>query len=134
MDSYTADCVVISPRGCYVGTAEVRRNHELYYDPVRWFTLWMNVTVRFVRPFDDAYVSAYQYSIGVSDAVQVPQGAVSTDVWHVTRVGGSWKIVERRIDILDRYNHRLLPAVSAERTDGGLQPASVLSDSDISRR
>ncbi len=134
VDSYAADCVCISPRGCYIGTAEVRRNYELYYDPVRWFTLWMNVTVRFVRPFDDAYVSAYQYSIGVSDADPVAQGAISTDVWHVTRVERSWKIVERRIDFVDRCNHRLLPAVSAERTDGGLRPISVLSDSDISRR
>ena len=134
VDCYAPDCICISPRGRYVGTAEVRRNYELYYDPVRWFTLWTNVTARFVRPFDVAYVSAYQYSIGVSAADQAAKGAISTDVWRVTWTGRSWQIVERRIDILDRYTHTLPPAASGTSADGGRHAASVHSDGDISRR
>jgi ketosteroid isomerase-like protein len=112
VDRYADDCVVISPRGRYAGTAAVRRNYELYYDPVRFFTLWTNVTARFVRPFDEAYVSAYQYSVGVNATESSTQGTISTDVWRVRRDDGVWKILERRIDILDAYNHRLLAAVS----------------------
>src|SRR4051794_37431220 len=108
--SYAGDCTVTSPRGRYVGTEAVRRNYQAYFDPVRWFSFWTNVTVRFVRPFDEAYVSAYQYSIGVGGPGSDGQGAVSTDVWRVERAGDSWQIAERRIDILDTYNHRVVPA------------------------
>jgi hypothetical protein len=81
---------------------------------VRWFSCWTNVAVRFIRPFDDAYVSAYQYSIGVDESQPESQGALSTDVWRVKRVGDEWQIAERRIDILDTHNHRLLrPVVAA---------------------
>jgi ketosteroid isomerase-like protein len=111
---YAANCRVTSPRGEYVGTGEVRRNYERYFDPVRWFSCWTNVAVRFIRPFDDAYVSAYQYSIGVDESQPESQGALSTDVWRVKRVGDEWQIAERRIDILDTHNHRLLrPVVAA---------------------
>jgi ketosteroid isomerase-like protein len=107
--SYAADCTVISPRGRYVGQDEVRANYRRYFDPVRWFSCWTNVTVRFIRPFDEAYVSAYQYSIGVDATAGESQGALSTDVWRVERTGGSRRIAERRIDILESHNHRVLP-------------------------
>src|SRR4051812_5847953 len=108
--AYAEDCTVTSPRGRYVGTEAVRRNYQAYFDPVHWFSFWTNVTVRFVHPFDEAYVSAYQYSIGVGGPGSDGQGAVSTDVWRVERAGDSWQIAERRIDILDTYNHRVVPA------------------------
>jgi ketosteroid isomerase-like protein len=111
--AYADDCTVISPRGQYVGTGAVRRNYQAYFDPVQWFSFWTNVTVRFVRPFDEAYVSAYQYSVGVLDGEPGAQGALSTDVWRVRRAGDSWQIAERRIDILDSHNHRVLPPLSA---------------------
>jgi hypothetical protein len=114
--SYTDDCTVISPRGRYVGSDAVRQNYEHYFDPVRWFSFWTNVTVRFHQPFDEAlfdeaYVSAYQYSIGVEAAEPESRGAVSTDVWRVRRSGESWQIAERRIDILGPYDHRVLRPV-----------------------
>ena len=113
--SYADDCTVISPRGRYVGRGEVRANYQRYFDPVRWFSFWTNVTVRFTQPFDEAYVSAYQYSIGIDGgAPETSQGAVSTDVWRVRRVGESWQIVERRIDILDDYNHHVLPPLAPQ--------------------
>ena len=116
VDSYTGDCTVISPRGHYVGTEEVRANYRRYFHPVRWFSFWTNLTVRFVRPFDAAYVSAYQYSIGVNPAAGESQGAVSTDVWRVQRCGGSWRIAQRRIDILASHDHQLLPPLAAATT------------------
>ena len=112
VNSYTDDCTVISPRGRYAGTEEVRANYERYFDPVRWFSFWTNVTVRFVRPFDEAYVSAYQYSIGVNPTSGEAQGAASTDVWRVQRTDSVWRIVERRIDILDSHNHQVLPPLA----------------------
>jgi len=112
--AYTDDCMVISPRGQYAGREAVRRNYQAYFDPVRWFSFWTNVTVRFIRPFDEAYVSAYQYSIGVHTTEPGAQGAVSTDVWRVRRAGDSWQIAERRIDILTGHDHQvLLPTASA---------------------
>jgi ketosteroid isomerase-like protein len=106
--NYADDSTWISPRGRFVGAEAIRHNYGLYFDPVRWFSFWTNITVRFVRPFDEAYVSAYQYSIGVSDAGRDRLGAVSTDVWRVKRAGDAWKIAERRVDVLDGYNHRVL--------------------------
>lgn len=110
---YDDECVWISPRGRFTGTEAIRRNYGLYYSPVRWFNFWTNVTVRFVGAFDEAYVSAYQYSIGVTESEPLRLGAVSTDVWHVARRGASWQIVERRVDILEEQSHRLLPAGGA---------------------
>jgi ketosteroid isomerase-like protein len=112
VDNYTDDATWLSPRGRFVGSAEIRRNYGLYYSPVRWFTLWTNVTVRFIKPFDEAYVSAYQYSLGVRESDPLSLGAVSTDVWRLVRGSAdaaSWKIAERRIDILDSHGHRMLP-------------------------
>jgi ketosteroid isomerase-like protein len=113
VSNYADDCTWTSPRGRFVGSGEIRSNYELYFNPVRWFSFWTNVTVRFVRPFDEAYTSAYQYSIGVGGVDAEPRGAVSTDVWHVKRTGESWKIAERRIDILDSHSHRVLPPAPA---------------------
>lgn len=110
VSTYADDATWISPRGTFVGSEQIRRNYGLYYSPVRWFAIWANVTARFVRAFDDAYVSAYQYSIGVTGAEPEPRGAISTDVWHVTRSGHAWRIAERRIDIVDSHSHRTLPA------------------------
>lgn len=109
--AYAGDCVVISPRGRYEGTDAVRRNYQAYFDPVRWFSFWTNVTVRFVRPFDEAYVSAYQYSVGVRAGDPDAVGALSTDVWRVRRAADSWQIAERRIDILSSHDQRLPLAV-----------------------
>jgi ketosteroid isomerase-like protein len=106
--NYADDGIWNSPRGRFVGTEEIRRNYGLYFNPVRWFSFWTNVTVRFVQPFEEAYVSAYQYSLGASGSDQT-LGAVSTDVWRVIKAGESWKIAERRIDILDSHGHRVLP-------------------------
>jgi len=111
--AYADDATWLSPRGQFVGAGEIRRNYELYYQPVRWFTLWTNATVRFVQPFDEAYVSAYQYSIGVDAGDPLSRGGISTDVWRLERGGDrgpTWKIVERRIDMVDSHGHRLLPA------------------------
>jgi ketosteroid isomerase-like protein len=110
---YAKDATWLSPRGRFAGTDEIRRNYELYYHPIRWFTLWTNVTVRFVQPFDEAYVSAYQYSIGVNDADPLSRAGISTDVWRMERGAGRdsvWRIAERRIDMVDSHGHRLLPA------------------------
>jgi ketosteroid isomerase-like protein len=110
--NYADDGIWNSPRGRFVGSDEIRRNYGLYFNPVRWFSFWTNVTVRFVRPFEEAYIAAYQYSIGASGTDDT-LGAVSTDVWRVTKAGESWKIAERRIDILDSHAHRLLPPSAA---------------------
>jgi ketosteroid isomerase-like protein len=110
--SYASDSTWISPRGRFAGTDQIRHNYGLYLNPVRWFSFWTNVIVRFVRPFDDAYVTAYQYSIGVGGTAADPLGAVSTDVWRVRRGGDSWQIAERRVDVLGRYDHRVLPPLA----------------------
>jgi ketosteroid isomerase-like protein len=110
VDHYGDDAVWINPRGRFVGTEEIRENYSHYYSPVRWFNFWTNITARFVRGSDAAYVSAYQYSVGVARSDPLRLGAVSTDVWHMTWQGPSWKIVERRVDILESGSHRLLPS------------------------
>src|SRR5689334_5627421 len=46
VSTYADNCTVTSPRGQYVGAEAVRRNYGLYFDPVRWFSFWTNVTVR----------------------------------------------------------------------------------------
>jgi ketosteroid isomerase-like protein len=113
--TYADDATWLSPRGRFAGVAEIRHNYGLYYTPIRWFTFWTNVTVRFVSPFDEAYVSAYQYSIGANETDPLRIGGASTDVWRVRRdsAGASWKIAERRIDMVDSHGHRMLPAPAA---------------------
>jgi ketosteroid isomerase-like protein len=113
VSNYADDCTWISPRGRFVGSDEIRRNYGLYFNSARWFSFWTNVTVRFVETFDEAYVSAYQYSIGVSESDPLSVGVVSTDVWHMKRSASVWKIVERRIDLLESHGHRVLPHAAA---------------------
>jgi ketosteroid isomerase-like protein len=110
VDHYGDNAVWMNPRGRYVGTEEIRENYRHYYSPVRWFNFWTNISARFVRNIDEAYVSAYQYSLGVARGDPLRLGVVSTDVWHMKRLESSWKIMERRVDLLGDRGHRLLPS------------------------
>jgi hypothetical protein len=109
ISNYAPEATWSTARGRSVGTQEIKANYDGYYGPNHWFNYWTNIVVRFVRPFDEAYIAAYHYSLAVNQALPEPFAVVSTDVWHLKRVEGSWKIFVRRIDLVESHGHRVLP-------------------------
>lgn len=92
--AYFADDVVIAnPGGTFTGAHLIRRNYEWLFK--EWPSArhhWGDVVVRFVAP-DEAYRTAIIYEIYASNN----WWGVSTDIHHLKKQDGRWKIVRRRI-------------------------------------
>lgn len=105
---YTDDATWRTARGHSVGKEQIKENYDGYYGPVHWFNYWTNIVVRFVKPFEQAYIAAYHYSLAVTEPDNF--AVVSTDFWNLKRIDGEWKIYQRRIDLVNTHGHKLLPA------------------------
>jgi ketosteroid isomerase-like protein len=94
--AYFADDVAITnPRGRYTGSDLIRKNYTFLFEQwpcTRHF--WANVAVRFPS-VDEAYRASYVY--GVLTSATKNFVAVGTDLHHLRKIDGRWKIVERWI-------------------------------------
>ena len=90
---FADDVAIVTAAGTVTGSDLLRRNYEwLFKDWPGARHLWGEVTVRFVAP-DEAYRSAIIWEIYPKNQSL----AFSTDIHHLKRLGGRWKIVKRRI-------------------------------------
>ena len=102
MSVFHDDCVLINPRGTYVGKDAIRRNYAflislskivLHFAP--------NVAVRIAEDASEAWMTSYYYAVAATkDGKLVATGGTYAD--RLVKVGGDWKIIERRIT----YNFR----------------------------
>jgi ketosteroid isomerase-like protein len=95
MDVFTEDCVVVNPRGTFIGR-EAEREYLAYLCRRQVFHLHLatNVMVRVVGR-DEAWLSAYWHGMSVID-----EGTVHTDGWGTYinhfRKEDRWRIAEQR--------------------------------------
>ena len=93
---FSDDVVITNPRGRYTGSALIRKNYEFLYSQwTRQRHIWTNVAVRFVDSLDEAYRTAYIHGVLTSPTKNFI--AVGTDIHHVRKLAGRWKIIERCI-------------------------------------
>lgn len=126
MSVFHAKCVLINPRGTYVGTAAIRRNYA-YLISLSKIVLHFapNVMVRLDRGLQNAWMTAYYYGVSATPASTLnATGGTYAD--RLVKEKGEWKIVARRIT----YNVR--HALSPE-PPGGLSAAPRPTRSRSSR-
>lgn len=102
---FTDDCVITNPRGQVRGANAVRDNYLLLFG--YWKSTsrhaWSNLTVRFLdAALSEAYVGAYFTGTLVSD--EQTFGGSGTDIRHLKKIDGIWKIAERWITDDVAYN------------------------------
>ena len=114
MSVFHDDCVLINPRGTYVGKEAIRRNYE-YLIAQRKFTFHYvtNVAVRLLDDGRQARMTAYHYSVSVShNGGLAAVGGTYAD--RLIKVDEQWKIIERRITL--NYRHVLSPEPPSSAT------------------
>jgi hypothetical protein len=96
MNYFSEDCVIVNPRGRYVGRDTIRKNYEFLFNywPLMRQILG-NVSIRFLST-EQAYRAYYFFGILSSDEQSL--ATVGTDIHHLSKINGEWKIVERCIE------------------------------------
>lgn len=91
------DCVLINPRGTYVGKEAIRRNYTFLMSLSKVVLHFAtNVAVRVADDATQAWMTAYYYSMAATPAGRlVATGGTYAD--RLVKVGADWKIIERRI-------------------------------------
>lgn len=128
MSVFHDDCVLINPRGTYVGHEAIRRNYA-YLISLSKIVLHLapNVLVRFSAGGKDAWMTAYYYGVAATPAGElIATGGTYAD--RLIKLKGDWKICERRIS----YNlrHTLSPEPPGDRSSAPT-PTRAQSSRDI---
>jgi ketosteroid isomerase-like protein len=128
MSVFHDDCVLINPRGTYVGKDAIRRNYAFLISLSKIVLHFAtNAMVRFAKDGEEAWMTAYYYGVAATpDGKLIATGGTYAD--HLVKVKGDWKIIERRIT----YNlrHTLSPAPPG-RMPGAPIPTKKESSRDI---
>ncbi len=108
MSVFHDDCVLINPRGTYIGSEAIRRNyaHRISERKIG-FHYAPNVAVRVAEDGQQAWMTAYYYAVGGSQSAGL-SGTGGTYADRLIKVDGEWKIIERRITF--NLRHVLTPA------------------------
>jgi len=86
------------------GAISSARTAFLFQQWPRTRQIWANVAIRFAR-LDEAYRASYTYGLLTSPAKNF--AAIGTDLHHLRKIDGRWKIVERWIT--DDVSHPIEP-------------------------
>jgi ketosteroid isomerase-like protein len=93
---FAEDVVITNPRGRYTGSELIRKNYTFLFEQwPRTRHTWANVAVRFPSGIDQAYRASCVYGILTSPTKSFV--AAGTDLHHLRKIDGRWKIVERWI-------------------------------------
>lgn len=107
MSVFHDDCVLVNPRGTYVGREAVRRNYAFLISLSKIVLhLAPNAVVRIGSDAKSAWMTAYYYGIAATpDGKLIGTGGTYAD--RLVKVKGEWKIIERRISY--NFRHTLDP-------------------------
>jgi hypothetical protein len=106
MGVFHDDCVLINPRGTYVGREAIRRNYGYLMSLSRIVLHFApNAIVRLLSE-TEAWMTAYYYGVAVTPE-RTLNGTGGTYIDHLVKHDGDWKIVERRISY--NFRHALEP-------------------------
>ncbi len=102
MTVFADECTLVNPRGTYIGAAAIKRNYAYLIGGRKLsFHYATNVMVRILDGGKEAAMGAFYNSILAYPSRTLAQvGGTYAD--RLKKIGGEWKIIERRIT----YNHR----------------------------
>ncbi|MBM3491340.1 MAG: nuclear transport factor 2 family protein [Alphaproteobacteria bacterium] len=105
---FHADCVLVNPRGTYVGIEAIGRNYRYLLAARRFsFHHLSNIVVRFAPGGREALSTAYFHVVQIGNAASADAGE-GTYVDRLVRQDG-WRIIERRITLNVSYAVSVLP-------------------------
>lgn len=94
---FDKDCVLVNPRGTFVGAEEIRRCYAHLITTRRYsFHHVTNVTIRLSEDLAEALSTTYWTDKHVGRTGSI-DGSDGTYVDRLRKIGSEWKIVERRI-------------------------------------
>ncbi|MEO8722780.1 MAG: nuclear transport factor 2 family protein [Sphingobium sp.] len=111
---FTDDCVLVNPRGTYIGSDAIRENYHYLISRFRFVLHYgTNTLVRFDPGMKEAWLGAfYQAAIVMPDKTSYTGAGTYMKRYH--KHGGEWKVFEARITANLRFDHHLgTPAPSA---------------------
>jgi ketosteroid isomerase-like protein len=112
MNIYSDDCVLVNPRGTYIGTQAIRANYEgLKGGTDLIFHHANNVVVALADDSSEGWATAYLYSVSLR-ANGARAATMGTYVFHVARRGDEWKVIECRITDDDRHTFGPPPEIA----------------------
>lgn len=126
MSVFHDDCVLINPRGTYVGKEAIRRNYGFLIALSKIVLhLAPNAMVRFAEGAKEAWMTAYYYGVAATpERKLIATGGTYAD--RLVKVKGDWKIIERRITY--NFRHTLSP-----EAPGSFPPAPTPTRKQSSR-
>jgi ketosteroid isomerase-like protein len=129
MEIYSEDCVVVNPRGTFVGRDAIRLNYGQAIDEREVaFHHLSNVAVAASPDRAEAWVSAYMYNLAIRDGNA--GGTVASCIFHIRRHDhGAWKVVEFRNVISGQ--HGFGPQAARERKSPPLTPTRPETVADL---
>jgi ketosteroid isomerase-like protein len=101
VDCFAEDCVISAPRGPMRGSADVREHYRAAFAAGTTRHIWSNVIVRVLDPAAEAYLGAYHHTLLLREEHQCVTG---TDIRHLRRIDGDWKIAGRWLTIDTAYS------------------------------
>jgi ketosteroid isomerase-like protein len=111
MSVFHDDCLLINPRGTYVGKEAIRRNYGYLISLTKIvFHLAPNVLVRVADDLQQAWMTAYYYGVAVAPDGKL-NATAGTYADRLLKTGEDWKIVARRITYNLRNSLAALPPV-----------------------
>ena len=110
MDVFTKDCVLVNPRGTYVGREAIRSNYEYLMSLTKIsFHRPSNVVVKIAEDRSTAWASSYLLDLAVElDGAATLYAGTFAD--RVSRTSEGWRIAERRITVNIRQAMPLIPS------------------------
>lgn len=98
---FADDCVIDGPRGTIRGVHELRGKYRESFASGATRHIWSNVLVRVLDPASEAYLGAYHHTLLLRG--ERSTCATGTDVRHLQKMDGDWKIASRWLTIDTEY-------------------------------
>ncbi|SEJ66365.1 SnoaL-like domain-containing protein [Sphingobium sp. AP50] len=115
---FTDDCVLVNPRGTYIGKDAIRENYEYLINRPRFFIHYgTNTLVRFEPGMEEAWLGAfYQAAIILPDKSSYT--GCGTYMKRLHKRTGEWRVFEARITGNHRFDHMVGPGAPSSPPPG----------------
>ncbi|MGQ3049200.1 MAG: nuclear transport factor 2 family protein [Niveispirillum sp.] len=117
---FTDDCVLVNPRGTYIGSDAIRENYRYLIGRPRFFIHYgTNTLVRFKPGMMEAWLGAFYQAVIVMPDKTSYTGA-GTYMKRYRKDDGEWKVFEARITGNLRFDHHRGPPAPSSPPPGTL--------------
>ncbi|MBV7482976.1 nuclear transport factor 2 family protein [Bordetella sp. BOR01] len=106
---FSDDCVLLNPRGTYIGSEAIRENYAYLMDRTRFVLHYgTNTLVRFDRGMTQAWLGAF-YSAAIVMPDKSSYSGGGTYMKRLRKQDGEWKVFEARITGNMKFDNQVGP-------------------------